>query len=242
MSLLKRIAAARSSAKKPEYEGREPEYWERRFAASGGALAAPGHSGLDEHANAANYNEKRAFFRRHLPRWAPPADNEGRPASLLDAGCGPGVLSGVWIELGYRVTGIDFSPSAVGLARDRHGDAAAFEVGQLEHAPGASGAPFDAAVCIDVLFHVVRTEAWRAALRGLTRAVGGGPLIIQETLDPSQRRSKHVRWRARDEYRIALAELGFVIHEHQVYRLDAEGVDKHVLVCRRAAATGHADG
>ena len=41
------------------------------------------------------------------------------PAMILDIGCGTGSLSLVMAELGHRVTGVDFSPAMIALAREK---------------------------------------------------------------------------------------------------------------------------
>ncbi len=46
---------------------------------------------------------------------------------VLDVGCGTGYFSGIFHELGYRVTGVDFSPTAIGKARVCHANVC-FEV------------------------------------------------------------------------------------------------------------------
>ena len=42
------------------------------------------------------------------------------PARVLDVGCGTGTLSGLLAAAGHDVTGVDFSPAMVDLARERH--------------------------------------------------------------------------------------------------------------------------
>ncbi len=48
--------------------------------------------------------------------WFPPG------ASVLDIGCGNGVISNLFAKSGYRVLGVDFAPSAIQLARQRYGE------------------------------------------------------------------------------------------------------------------------
>lgn len=43
---------------------------------------------------------------------------DGRPAQVLDLGCGPGLYSSRLAGLGHRCVGIDFSPASIQYARD----------------------------------------------------------------------------------------------------------------------------
>ncbi|MEU5536667.1 class I SAM-dependent methyltransferase [Streptomyces sp. NPDC020362] len=78
--------------------------------------------------------EVRAAWAARLRSWLP-----GRPADVLDLGCGTGSLSLLAAEQGHRVTGVDRSPAMVEQARAKlagldavvlHGDAAAPPVGE----------------------------------------------------------------------------------------------------------------
>lgn len=53
----------------------------------------------------------RNVWLEQLRHWLP-----SPPASILDIGCGTGSLSLLMAELGYQVTGIDFSPAMLALA------------------------------------------------------------------------------------------------------------------------------
>ncbi|MEU6776178.1 class I SAM-dependent methyltransferase [Streptomyces sp. NPDC046759] len=75
----------------------------------------------------------RAAWADRLRSWLP-----GRPADVLDLGCGTGSLSLLAAEQGHRVTGVDSSPAMVERARAKlagrdavvlHGEAAAPPVG-----------------------------------------------------------------------------------------------------------------
>ncbi|MGP1346923.1 MAG: class I SAM-dependent methyltransferase [Phycisphaerales bacterium] len=239
--LIRRVLPGGGGSRKPAYVGREAEYWDERFASQPGALRGPGHSALDEDANVANYEEKRAFLARHLPRWAPARRPNGSAARLLDAGCGPGAFLGTWLELGYEVSGLDFSPSAIESARVRHGDRVSLHVGRLEGT--APGAAYDIVVCVDVLFHVVSDDAWQSAVGMLARSCArDGVLVIQEGLDQPMRPSRHVRGRTRAEYARAFESAGMFIDEHHRHYLAIEGALKDVLVLRHRGEGLRGDG
>lgn len=73
------------------------------------------------------FSEIVSFFFRH--RNALPAED----ASALDVGCGSGVHSGFLADQGCRVLGIDFSASAVEVARQTHPqESITFEVADFE--------------------------------------------------------------------------------------------------------------
>jgi 2-polyprenyl-3-methyl-5-hydroxy-6-metoxy-1,4-benzoquinol methylase len=237
MNIIRRLFArshtrgTSGSARPDTYAGNEASYWDGRHAELAGSLRAPGRKDRDEDANRSDYQTKRDFFDHHLPRWAPTPTDDGAPARLLDAGCGPGAFCGTWLDLGYRLTGVDFSRTAIDAARDAHPDAE-FHVAPLD-AP-LPGAPYDVVVCIDVLFHVVDDTTWERALRHLAGAAKRrAPIVIQETLDQPQRITTHTRWRTTDHYARALAGLGMTIAHHERYALEHAGVTKDVLVARR---------
>ncbi|MEU5182611.1 class I SAM-dependent methyltransferase [Streptomyces longwoodensis] len=123
----------------------------------------------------------RAAWADRLRAWLP-----GRPADVLDLGCGTGSLSLLAAEQGHRVTGVDSSARMLGLARAKlagrdavflRGDAAAPPVGERR---------FDVVLVRHVLWtlpdpaRVLRH--WRALLRP------GGRFVLVEgvwgTVDP----------------------------------------------------------
>src|SRR4051812_45742076 len=74
---------------------------------------------------------------------------------VLDAGCGPGLVSEAFLNDGHRVVGVDLSAEMVTRARARcarFGDLARFERGSVLDA--VPGGPFDAAVSRYVVHHV----------------------------------------------------------------------------------------
>ena len=117
----------------------------------------------------------RALHRRRvheLARWLPAG-----PARVLDAGCGTGgfirALQPARPE--WAVTGVDLSPLACALARERTG--AEIVEGSITALPFGDGA-FDAVATGDVLYHVADTVT---ALREFARVVRpGGVVVVNE--------------------------------------------------------------
>jgi magnesium-protoporphyrin O-methyltransferase len=91
----------------------------------------------------------RDLMRETLLSWLPAQLNG---ATLLDAGCGTGALSGEAAARGAKVTGVDVSASLVALAQERCGpsDAITFHVGDMLD-PAFGG--FDHVVAMDSLIH-----------------------------------------------------------------------------------------
>jgi len=107
------------------------------------------------------------------------------PGSLvLDAGCGPGLVSEALLEAGHRVHGVDLSAEMVKRARARcarFGDRAHFEQGSvLDVAPEAAHA---AALSRLVLHHVPDPIAFLRAQRARVHP-GGVVVVMDHTGDP----------------------------------------------------------
>lgn len=87
------------------------------------------------------------FMRRHLGRHVRPG------SSALEVGCGNGWFSSQLIALGYDTTGIDLSPVAVDLARQRYPQGRFLTHDLTEPLPFADHS-FDALWCSEVLEHL----------------------------------------------------------------------------------------
>ncbi|MCG7207640.1 class I SAM-dependent methyltransferase [Streptomyces arenae] len=117
--------------------------------------------------------EVRAAWAERLRTWLP-----GRPADILDLGCGTGSLSLLAAEQGHRVTGVDSSPEMVARARTKlAGRDAVFLLGDAA-IPPVGERLFDAVLVRHVLWalpdpaRVLRH--WRALLRP------GGRFVLVE--------------------------------------------------------------
>ncbi len=98
--------------------------------------------------------------------------------SILDVGCGGGLLAEPLTRLGARVTGLDASATSVEVAR-RHAEQAGLDIayrqGTAEELAAADGR-FDAVVSLEVVEHVADLTAFLAAAVTLTRP--GGALVL----------------------------------------------------------------
>ncbi|KGM34796.1 bifunctional 2-polyprenyl-6-hydroxyphenol methylase/3-demethylubiquinol 3-O-methyltransferase UbiG [Inquilinus limosus] len=106
--------------------------------------------------------------------------------SILDIGCGGGLLSEPMARLGATVTGVDAGAEAVGVARAHaaeSGLAIDYRCSSAEDL-AASGARFDAVLALEIVEHVADVDAFCAALAALLRP--GGTLVMS-TLNRTRR-------------------------------------------------------
>jgi len=75
---------------------------------------------LDEHLSQAHDAASRRFeiIDRHVG-WIHNQVLKGKPAHILDLGCGPGLYANRLARLGHRCVGIDFSPASIAYAREQ---------------------------------------------------------------------------------------------------------------------------
>src|SRR3984893_13824741 len=118
------------------------------------------------------------FIRRQLL----PAFGRDTPAlrpfdglTLIDIGCGGGLIAEPMARLGFAVTGIDAGAATIDVAR-AHAEASGltidYRVADAEQL-AAAGERFDAALALEVVEHVADREAFFAALGRLVRPGGG---------------------------------------------------------------------
>lgn len=109
---------------------------------------------------------------------------------VLDAGCGPGLVSAAFLRAGYRIFGVDLSAEMIDRARARcaeFGDRAHFERRSLFDPLPDCG--FDAAVSRYVIHHVIDPLAFLRRQAELVRP-GGVVVASDHTTDPDAARAR----------------------------------------------------
>jgi 2-polyprenyl-3-methyl-5-hydroxy-6-metoxy-1,4-benzoquinol methylase len=223
-----RVRGHSSTAPTPYY-GDPAAYWEQRHQQFDDRLDGIGTKGMGQEANLEDYESKWEHLRAMLATLG----LDG--AAVLDAGCGIGWFTERLAADGHGLTAVDFSASAVEIARRRLGDQVDIEVGRLDQYQ--SGRTFPLVVCIDVLFHIVDDEQWRATLANLaTQVAADGAFVVQDHLvdtpaDVVDTTTTHTRWRSVSMYEAALPAWEIEALDH--YLLPREGQTKDLMVFRR---------
>jgi SAM-dependent methyltransferase len=102
------------------------------------------------------------------------------PSRVLDMGCGTGSLSVVLAELGYTVTGVDFSPAMIAQAEAKANaaqQAIVFHVMDAAH-PLFSPGEFGVIVCRHLLWTLPEPD--QALRRWIDLLTSGGTLLLVE--------------------------------------------------------------
>lgn len=106
---------------------------------------------------------------------------------LLDAGCGPGLVSASFLKAGFQVVGVDLSPEMIDRARARcafAGDSAQFLRGSVQDPEVDALAPFDGAYSRYVLHHILDPRAFLMRQVELVRP-GGVIVLCDHLTDPN---------------------------------------------------------
>lgn len=103
--------------------------------------------------------------------------------TLMDIGCGGGLLAEPMRRLGFAVTAIDASAENIGTAQ-AHAEPQrldiAYRAATVEQLEAEGAGPFDVVLNMEVIEHVVDPEAY---LRACSRLVAPGGLMVVATLN-----------------------------------------------------------
>ncbi|MBK1883086.1 methyltransferase domain-containing protein [Luteolibacter pohnpeiensis] len=150
------------------------------------------------------------------------------PGPLLDVGSGPGTLALMWAELGFAVTGVDFSPAMIAMARriaSERGVRATFVEGDAESLP-FEGEQFSVISTRFVLFTLPHpgyaVRQWVDLLQP-----GGLLVIVGHTMPPGEKHQPskqeiRPRWEPDENYKNALSQLPFLDHKESHVRVVME--------------------
>lgn len=130
---------------------------------------------FDEYRKLAEVEDEMWYFRALRRRMLLPLQSwRDRPASLLDAGCGTGGLIRhlQTVSSPWQITGLDFSPTACSLARERTG--AVIVQGSVMELPFADNS-FDIVVSADVISQV---DDGRQVIREFGRVLKAGGMVV----------------------------------------------------------------
>lgn len=105
--------------------------------------------------------------------------------SVLDLGCGTGLLTVTFARPGRRVVGVDPSPNMLDYAKRRDGASAVEWI--LGDSAQITAGPFDLAVMTGNVVQHIDDEGWIRSLHDLHAALGPGGHIAFESRNPSAR-------------------------------------------------------
>ena len=170
------------------------EYWEARHRTQDD-LRSGGHIGMDHAANELFY----ALCLGRLIDVLGDLTSPREPLFVLDAGCGKGWFSRAVGRFGHRVDAVDASASAIEDCR-RAAGGPRYEVSTLSQ--WSSPWLYDVVYSVDVLFHIVGDDEWRASVSNLASLVRFGGLLVVADEDRDARRQlgDYIVHRARSEY------------------------------------------
>lgn len=103
--------------------------------------------------------------------------------SLIDIGCGGGLLSEPMSRMGFAVTAIDASSENIGTARahaEPQGLGIAYRAATVEQLEAEGAGPFDVVLTMEVIEHVADPEGF---IRACSRLVAPGGIMIVATLN-----------------------------------------------------------
>lgn len=162
------------------------DFWENRLEGDW-TESGVGYRALGRPFNTWMYRVREEVFLREVGRLGP------RGGRVLDAGSGTGFYVDLWERLGAgEITGCDMTDAAVERLRGRFPEHR-FVRQDVSELDAFEDEGFDAASCMDVLFHITDDERYEAAFDNLGRVLRpGGTLVISENcLQRPEQRGEH---------------------------------------------------
>ena len=103
--------------------------------------------------------------------------------TLLDVGCGGGLITEPMRRLGFAVTAVDASAENIGTAR-AHAEQQGLDIGYraatVEQLEAEGAGPFDVVLTLEVIEHVADPEAF---IRACARLIAPGGILVVATLN-----------------------------------------------------------
>lgn len=179
------------------------EFWDRRHQTRDD-LTSGGDISFDRAGNELFYALRLGLLLQVLGDPSSTAE----PRRLLDAGCGKGWFSRALARCGYAVDAIDTSPAAIDACRTLGGPASYHMSSLRSWAPAGL---YDVVVSVDVLFHILDDDEWRASLVNLAALVRLAGRLVAADWDSGPRRSlgSYQVFRGPLEYRHTVEPRGF---------------------------------
>lgn len=222
--------------KKPGVYAKPHHWWDRVYDAMH-PHSASGHIGLTVEQNLEEFEVRRDMVRGAVERFRLPEHR-----TLLDAGCGNGLLTRHFVEMGFAVTGFDFSSRAIAAARNHVGPDVALHVAGID--TFRSDTTFDFVVSAAVMMVITDDVVHADGLRNLAKMVSpSGYLVIEEFLVPHGEMSSApattseiVRWRSLVTYEKLLADSPLDLADKIDFTTPHGEQDRCVLVYARPRA------
>ena len=192
-------------------------YWQSRVV-SGSDLGVVGHRSVGHHYNVEIYARRLDVLGEMLQRHC---DRPLEDCRVLDIGCGSGFYTEYWQARGVRdYVGLDISSETIGHLSQRFPD---YRFQQADVTAdtldlGAIDGKFDLIMIFDVLFHIVEDPRFENVAKHVGQLIADdGRLLVTDHLCPTKYRiSKHVLYRARDEYLAEFKEQGLVLADSEL--------------------------
>lgn len=149
-----------------------------------------------------------------------------KPTRILDLGCGTGRHSIGLARLGHRVTGLDFSPQSMRVARKntpaRLRNRVEFVIGDMRHLEYK--AEFEAVIMFDVSFGLFDQRTNLQILRRARSALRPGGRLLLELFNPKHVRAMvgHKQWQG--DQRLVVQETTYD-SRHKTLRFAGRSVD-----------------